>query len=348
MPMNVFTNARSATILTTAQSSMRILIIGGTRFVGHAMTEAALAAGHNVTLLHRNPTDEWPDATHLLADRDGDLSVLTGQSWDATIDVCAYVPSQVHRVREALGDRGGHHLFVSTTSVYKEPTGYGADEESPLVDEPTLDVTEVTKETYGPLKVACERAARESYGESGLAIIRPTYVVGPRDMTARYPYWVLRAARGGQVLAPGPVEAPMQVIDARDMAAWTLRLVEDGVTGAFTAARPATTFGSFLAETVAALGSNAELVPVDGDWLVEHGVDGAQLPLWSGGSPDHGLAMGTGRAEAAGLTHRPFADVVRDTLAWAQDHPDQATRPGLGLTPEREHALLVAWASTQA
>lgn len=327
---------------------MRILIIGGTHFVGHAMAEAAVAAGHDVTLLHRNATDEIPQATHLLADRDGDLSVLAGASWDATIDVCAYVPRQVVALHEALGDRGGHHVFISTVSVYQEPSVVGAGEDSPLHDEPGDGVDEVTNETYGPLKVACERAAREAYAGTGLAIVRPTYVVGPRDATARYPYWALRASRGGRMLAPGPLDAPMQCVDARDMGAWTVRLAEQGVSGAFTAARPATTFGELLADTVSALGTDSDLVPVDGDWLVGRGIDGAQLPLWSEGSPELALAMGTARAEAAGLTHRPFADVVRDTLAWAEAHSDQATRPGLGLAPEREQELLTAWLATQA
>jgi 2'-hydroxyisoflavone reductase len=324
--------------------SMRILIIGGTRFVGHAMAEAALGAGHDVTLLHRHESGELPRATHLLADRDGDLAVLGDQRWDATIDVCAYVPSQVRRLHQALADRGGHHLFVSTVSVYREPSGPGADEDSPLLDEPTDDGEEVTSETYGPLKVACERAARAAYGEDNLTVIRPTYVVGPRDMTARYPWWPLRAARGGPMIAPGPLEAPMQCIDARDMGAWTVRLAEDRVAGFFTAARPATTFGGLLDETVAAVDSDARLVPVDGDWLVEQGVDGMQLPLWTEGGVEFSLAMDTGRAEAAGLTHRPFADVVRDTLAWAQAHPDQATNDRWGLPPEREQELLTAWA----
>jgi 2'-hydroxyisoflavone reductase len=327
---------------------MRILIIGGTHFVGHGMAQAALDAGHDVTLLHRNPTDELPGATHLLADRNGDLSLLAGLAWDATIDVCAYLPGQVRHLHEALGDRGGHHVFISTVSVYEEPAAVGADEDSPLFDEPAADVDEVTNETYGPLKVACETAAREAYGDAGLAIVRPTYVVGPRDATARYPYWVLRAARGGTILLPGPAEAPMQCIDARDMGTWTVRLAEDRISGAFTAARPSTTFAAMVEETLAALDSDADVVQVDGDWLVQQGVDGAQLPLWSEGSPELALAMDTSRAEATGLTHRPFAEVVRDTLAWAEAHPDQATNPRVGLSPEREQELLLAWAMSQA
>jgi 2'-hydroxyisoflavone reductase len=322
---------------------MRILVIGGTRFVGHAMAEAALAAGHDVTLLHRTRTTELPGATHLLADRDGDLSVLGDGHWDATIDACAYLPAQVRRLRETLGDRGGHHLFVSTVSVYQEPSGPDATEDTRLLDEPDDGTDEVTNETYGPLKVACERVARESYGEDSLAVIRPTYVVGPRDMTARYPWWPLRAARGGPMIAPGPLEAPMQCIDARDMGSWTVRLAEDRVAGIFTAARPWTTFGALLDQTVEAVDSDAHLVPVDGDWLVEQGVDGMQLPLWTEGGVEWSLAMATARAEDAGLTHRPFEDVVRDTLAWAQTHPEQATHERWGLSPDRERELLTTW-----
>jgi 2'-hydroxyisoflavone reductase len=323
---------------------MRILIIGGTRFVGHAMAEAALAAGHDVTLLHRTPTDELPDAAHLLADRNDDLSILGDARWDATIDVCAYLPGQVESLHDALGDRGGHHVLVSTVSVYADQASAGADEDADLLPEWPAETSDVTGESYGPLKVACERVARERWGD-GVTIVRPTYVVGPRDVTGRYPWWVLRAARGGRMILPGPADAPMQCIDARDMGAWTVRLVEQGIAGVFTAARPATTFGEFLADTVAAVGVPAELVPVEGSFLVEHGVDGSQLPLWSEGAPEQVLAMSTARAEAAGLTHRPFEEVVRDTLAWTQVHPELATREGVGLAPEREQELIDAASS---
>jgi 2'-hydroxyisoflavone reductase len=321
---------------------MRILIIGGTRFVGHAMAEAALAAGHEVTLLHRTATDELPAASHLLADRNGDLSVLADDHWDATIDVCAYLPGQVASLHDALGDRGGHHLFVSTVSVYADQASPGADEDAPLLAEPPADTREVTPETYGPLKVACERVARERWGADGLAVIRPTYVVGPRDTTGRFPWWVLRAAHGGRMILPGPADAPMQCIDARDMGAWTIRLAEDRATGAFTAARPSTTFAEFLADTVAGVGEPVQVAPVDGALLTAQGVDGAQLPLWSEGTLDHVLAMSTVRAEDAGLTHRPFDEVVRDTLAWAQAFPEQATRDGVGLSRAREQELIDA------
>jgi 2'-hydroxyisoflavone reductase len=319
---------------------VRILIIGGTRFVGYAMAESALGAGHDVTLLHRTATDELPGATHLLANRDGDLAVLADGRWDATIDVCAYVPEQVATIHDALGDRGGHHVFVSTVSVYADQDAPGADEDAPLLPEPAPGTNEVTNQTYGPLKVACERVASERWADTGLTIVRPTYVVGPRDLTTRYPWWVLRAARGGRMILPGPADAPMQCIDARDMGAWTVRLAEDRIAGVFTAARPATTFGRFVADTVDVVGRDVELVSVDGAFLTEQGIDGADLPLWSEGVPDQLLAMSTARAEASGLTHRAFEETVRDTLAWALAHPDQAVRDGVGLAAEREQELL--------
>jgi 2'-hydroxyisoflavone reductase len=200
----------------------------------------------------------------------------------------------------------------------------------------------VPAETYGPLKVMCERVAAERWGDTGLTIVRPTYVVGPRDMTARYPWWVLRATRGGRMILPGPDDAPMQCVDARDMGAWTVRLAEDRVAGVFNGARPHTTFGDLVRETTAAVGGDVELVPVDGTFLGEQGVDGGQLPLWSEGEPDNVLAMSVARAEATGLIHRPFEDVVRDTLAWAQANPEQATRDGVGLSAEREQELIDA------
>jgi len=150
------------------------------------------------------------------------------------------------------------------------------------------------------------------------------------------------------MIAPGPAGAPMQCIDARDMGAWTVRLAEGRVSGTFTAARPATTFGGLLDETLAAVDSDARLVPVDGDWLVEQGVDGLQMPLWTEGGPEWSLAMATDRAQSAGLTVRPFAETVRDTLAWAQANPQQSTNDQWGMAPERERELLDAWLATQA
>ena len=324
---------------------MRILMIGGTRFVGRAVTEAALAAGHDVTLVHRGGQSEaFPDATHLHVDRDGDLSALADGTWDATVDMCAYVPSQVRRLAAALGSRGGHHIFVSTVSVYAEPPAPGAGEDTALMPPAGDDDDEVTGETYGPLKVTCEQAALQAYRPDAVALVRPTYVVGPYDTSGRYPWWVIRAARGGRMVAPEPRDAPMQVVDARDQGEWIVRLAEERRSGAFTSAQPGITFERMLQDTLSGTGADAELVWIDADWLKEHDVDGMAMPLWTEGTPEYSLALSPAAAEAAGLTARPLTDIARDTLAWArQVGEDSVLRPAWGLTPERESALLTEW-----
>lgn len=219
---------------------MRILFIGGTRFVGRAMAEAALQRDHAVTLLHRGQTDSpvLTAAEHLRADRDKDLSVLAGRAFDATIDVCAYVPRQVRALADALNGRGGHHVFVSTMSVYADTDAPGLTESAPFIELDDPATEEVTGDTYGGLKVLCERQAQVSYGDDGLTIVRPTYVIGPHDHTGRFTWWVRRIARGGEVLAPAPYDAPIQIIDARDLAEWTLDLAEERVSGAYNAISP--------------------------------------------------------------------------------------------------------------
>lgn len=323
---------------------MRILFIGGTHFVGRAMVEAAHAAGHDLTLVHRNPAGFPADADHVLADRDGDLSALADGEWDVTIDVCAYVPRQVRTLHDAVGERGGHHVLISTVSVYGDVPDPGAGEDAPLVDEPDESVEEVTAETYGALKVACERVAHELYDDDALTIIRPTFVVGPYDHTGRFPWWVLRTIRGGRMLAPEPSGAPVQVIDARDMGEWTIRLAERRTPGTFIAARPSTTFAELLREIGLALGTEPDLTWADADWLQEHDVGGAAMPLWTEGVPENALAMSPAKAEAAGLRHRPFEQTVRDTLAWARDNGnDDVLVDGVGLSADDEERLLEQW-----
>jgi len=326
---------------------MRMLFIGGTRFVGRAMVEAALGRGHQVTVLHRGGTaaDQLVDAEHLLADRDQDLSVLAGREFDATVDVCAYLPRQVESLHRALGDRGGHHVYISTMSVYADTDRPGLDEDAPLVelDDPTVDT--VTDETYGGLKVLCERAARAAYGEERLTIVRPTYVVGPRDYTFRFPWWVRRIAAGGEVLAPGPPASPMQLVDARDQGAWTVRLAEEGIPGAFNGIGTGLPFSfqDMLDATVAAVGpAGTTFTWVDGHWLSEQGVTGQDLPLWNEGEDEWTLAASNARAVATGLTPRPLDETAADTLTWIRSS-DAEPPAGSGLTPDREAELLSAW-----
>lgn len=320
---------------------MRLLVIGGTRFVGKYVVEAALAAGHEVTLLHRGRSgaDLFPDARHLLADRAGDLSVLADGEWDATVDVCAYVPAHVSSLAAALGGRGGHHVLVSTVSVYADPPGPDADEESPLHALPDEGVTEVTHRTYGPLKVACERAAEHAYAER-LAVVRPTLIVGPDDHTGRFPWWVRRMARGGEVLAPGPPDQPIQVVDVRDLGAFVVLLATHRTAGTFNAARPWLRWSELLAAAAAVAPAGTALTWVDGAWLVEQGVTGSDLPLWTEGVPEWSLALSGTRAEAAGLCHRDLVATVRDTAAWARDDLLVA---GTGLAADREADLMARW-----
>ncbi len=326
---------------------MRILFIGGTRFVGRAMAEAAMARDHEVSLLHRGRSNDpaFDDAEHLLADRDGDLSALHDREFDATVDVCAYVPRQVTALAEALGGRGGHHIFVSTMSVYAEPPAPGLDEDSPLVrlEDPTTE--EVSAETYGGLKVLCEEAAEAAYGNTGLAILRPTYVIGPHDHTGRFTWWVRRIAQGGDVLAPGPYDAPIQVIDARDQGEFAVTLCEDKASGAFNIVSPTPPFGfgDLLDTTVRAVGpQGTTLTWVNAGWLTEQGETSRSLPLWTEGRVENTLAADPTRAIAAGLSLRPLAQTVSDTWEWIKrDQPELVA--GWGISAEREAELLSGW-----
>jgi 2'-hydroxyisoflavone reductase len=326
---------------------MRILVIGGTRFVGRHLVDAAVRAGHEVTVFHRGrslaPADR-PDVTHRLGDRDGDLTALAGGEWDATVDTCAYVPRQVHGLADALDGRGGRVLLVSSVSAYAEPGRPGFTEDAPLAELADPGTEEVTGETYGGLKVRCEQAATERFGP-GTLLVRPTYVVGPDDYTWRFPWWVTRLARGGEVLAPGPPGSAIQVIDVRDLAAWMVGLLEAGRSGAFHAASPPPPFSwGDLLEAVAAAAAppGTRLTWVDPQVLHGAGLDGAALPLWSEGDPDAVmLAADPAAATRSGLAPRPLADTVADTLGWARSSGPPRDHPGL--SPEREREVLHEW-----
>ena len=330
---------------------MHLLVIGGTRFIGRHVVQQALDRGHRVTLFHRGRTGSDLFAgddrvTRLTGDRDADLSALADGEWDATVDTCAYVPRQVQELADVLGGRGGRHLLVSSVSAYAPPDAPGFDEDSPLgeLDDPTVE--EVTETTYGGLKVLCERAAVERHGP-GTVLVRPTYVVGPDDYTWRFPWWVTRMARGGEVLAPGPAEDPAQVIDVRDMAAWMVGLLENGRSGAFHAVSPAPPFSwrdelEAVRDAVAPEGTTLTWVPAD--FLREAGVDDSALPLWAADDPAVlTMAADPGRATATGLRPRPLAETVRDTLAWALSVPPPESVTRDRLAADREAELLARW-----
>ncbi|NUT04190.1 MAG: NAD-dependent epimerase/dehydratase family protein [Hamadaea sp.] len=309
---------------------MRVLIVGGTRFVGRHITEAVLAAGHEVAVLHRGTTGAglFPEATHLTADRDGDLGVLRGTRWDATIDVSAYRPEQVSALAGALGDGAGHYVFVSTVSVYDTPAHAGYREDSPLL---------TGTEGYGPRKVLCEQAARAAFGPPTL-VVRPTYVIGPYDHTGRFTYWVRRLARGGEVLAPGRPEVPIQLVDARDQAAFLAHGIVTGLAGTFHAVGEPMPFSAMLERIASAVAPpGTKLTWADPRFLLDAGETSDTLPLWYAGDENEALlnTADPGAVVAAGLVNRPIEESARD-IADAEV-PDRGY-----LTAEREQELLAA------
>ncbi|HET7901958.1 MAG TPA: NAD-dependent epimerase/dehydratase family protein [Candidatus Nanopelagicales bacterium] len=323
---------------------MQILVLGGTRFVGRHVVEVALGRGHQVTLLHRGGKEEpFPEAEHVHADRDAGFDALAGREFDATIDVSAYFPRQVQQVADALGPAAGRYLVISSTSVYAEPAGPGFDETSPTVPAASYDVDEITDTTYGQLKVAIEEAARDRFGDRA-TVVRPTYVIGPWDYTDRFTYWVRRIAEGGEVLAPGDPDDPIQVIDARDMARWIVGLVEDDVSGTFHAVSPEPPF-SFrdMLESIAAevAPAGTALTWVDQRWLLDQGEDGGSIPLW--GEDDPWIAANAASAAAAratGLAPRPLSRSVREILEHVAGFPAPDSP---AVSRERERELLDAW-----
>jgi 2'-hydroxyisoflavone reductase len=323
--------------------AVRILVIGGTQFVGRHIVEAALERGHDVTLFHRGVTgdDLFPEATHVHGDRNEDLDALSRGEWDVTVDACAYFPRQVRALAGALTDRGGHYVFISTISAYADPPGPGLTEDAPLRELQDPDTEVLDGDTYGGLKALCETAARESFGD--IAIVRPTYVVGPHDHTRRFTWWVWRFARGGDILAPGPADDPLQVIDARDLARFVIDIGERRRAGTWHTMSPQPPFSiadmfDAIARAVAPPGHRVEWV--DDDFLVRSGVGEGDFPLWGARDPQRFvLAADASRALAEGLSPRPLAETIRDTLEWAQTSPPE----GAGLSPRREAELLETW-----
>jgi nucleoside-diphosphate-sugar epimerase len=328
---------------------MRILFIGGTAFVGRHTAQAAIEAGHDVTLFHRGRTGSalFPDSTHLTGDRNGDLSALADGSWDATIDVCAYFPRQVRSLAAALGGRGGQYVYISSVSAYSPSAPWGYDESAELAEITEPDAEVVTEQNYGGLKVACERLATDLHGPS-TTIIRPGYVVGPNDRSYRFTWWVDRLARGGEVLAPGNPDDPMQVIDARDMGSWIISLLDRSVTGTFHAVNPAPPFGwsdmlSAIAAEVAPPGTRLTWVP--SDFLLAEGLDGTAIPLWGEGETEgvNLSAASPAAALAAGLSPRPLRQTVADISA--EDRDPFSGPAGVGIAADREAEVLARWAA---
>ena len=329
---------------------MKLLILGGTVFLGRALVEAALARGHDVTIFTRgqhNP-ELFPEIEKLRGDRDGNLAALEGRRWDAVIDTCGYVPRIVSDSARLLAYAVEHYTFISSVSVYAHPSNPGLDEEAPVgtLADPTEEA--VTGETYGPLKALCEQAVEATLPGRAL-VIRPGLIVGPHDPTDRFTYWPSRVARGGEVLAPEPRQQPVQIVDVRDLAEWNIRLVEQRRTGSFNAVGPdyRLSFEQLLDTCKRVSASGAEFTWVAPRFLVESGVGPwMELPLWVPSEGDQGsgglMQTSNARAVAAGLTFRPVEQSVRDTLTWDAARPPDITRRA-GLAPEKERKVLAAW-----
>ena len=329
---------------------MNLLVLGGTVFVGRHMIEAALARGHAVAMFNRGREDDGalPEVERLIGDRRGDCGALRGRRWDAVIDVAAYVPSFVENAARAL-EAYGHYTYVSTRSVYADPAHTREDDPLAEIDDEAVDAAESTNvegrshaglygASYGGLKARCERAAAAAFGDR-LLVVRPGLVVGPRDPSDRFTYWVRRMAEGGRVLAPGGPDRTARFIDARDLAGWTVRSVERGLTGTFNAGGAATTMRGALEACRDAAGSDAELVWASDEFLLARGVEPwTELPLWIPGARSAFLATADERAIGEGLAYRPVTETARDTLAW--DRARGAGSLRAGLSAAREAALL--------
>src|SRR5687768_1503047 len=319
---------------------MRLLVLGGTRFLGRAIVDAALERGHELTLFNRGRTNAglFREVEQIRGDRTTDLSSLDGRDWDSVLDVATFLPRAVRLSVEALEGRVGRYVYVSSISAYADQST-PAVEGAPLAQLDDRDAEDV--EHYGALKAACEGIVGDAFGGRAL-VVRPGLIVGPHDPTDRFTYWPRRIAEGGRVLAPAPPDQPVQFIDVRDLAEWIVAATEDELGGAYNATGDAITFERLLDECRRVSGG-AEIVWVPSEHLVAAGVgEWMELPLWIV-SPEYSAMHRTdvSKAKRAGLRFRPLAETIADTLAWdaARETP---RAEGVGLAPERERELLAA------
>jgi 2'-hydroxyisoflavone reductase len=327
---------------------MRVLVLGGTRFVGRAFVEEALAAGHEVTLFNRGRTNPelFPEVERLRGDRSADLSMLRSRSFDAVFDPSCYLPRVARMSAEALSDAAPHYTFVSSLSAYADGDALDQDETAPVATIPDPTVEEVTDDTYGALKVLAEREVQRVYGDRAL-ILRPGYICGPYDNIDRMPYWLRRVARGGEILAPERPEFPVQLIDARDIGRFALALAGRGEGGVFNLCAPAEphAFGDLLEAAGRVVGAGElRLTWPSLEFMLANGLgEGEALPWWVP-PEEFGLTrFDASKAIAAGLVARPVEDSLRDCWAWDRTRGDEPLRADRGLDPAREAELLAAW-----
>ena len=328
-------------------AATRLLVLGGTDFVGRALVSEALALGWDVTALSRGTRGVPEGASQLAADRReaGWLDVLGDESWDIVVDTWSWEPSAVRDAASALVDRADTYAYISSRSVHPYPTPQGADENQPLVE---ASADDTVYDDYPRAKAGGELAVVAAFGNRAL-LVRPGLIIGPHENIGRLPWWLTRIARGGDIIAPGPADGTFQYVDARDLARFTLHLASEGRSGAYSVVNPpdSTTIGDLLELCLSVTGSTGTLRWTDPDALVAAGVEPwMDLPIWIPDADGHATMHGAdvSRALAAGLTIRPLAETVADTWAWLQSiggvAPQRPDRPPLGLGSEREAELL--------
>jgi 2'-hydroxyisoflavone reductase len=335
-----------------ATRPQKILILGGTSFLGPELVRHAQARGHTLTLFNRGKTNPglFPELEKLHGDRTkpGGLKLLEGRQWDAVIDTSGYVPRVVKASAELLAPNVEQYVFVSTISVYPDDVKPGADESAPVqkIDDPA---SEEVQKYYGALKALCEQAA-EAALPGRVTNVRPGLIVGPGDPTDRFSYWPVRMARGGEVLAPGSGEDPAQVIDVRDLAAWIILTVERRGMGVYNAVGPSKrmTMRELLEGCRAGTGSDASIVWADAEFLEQQKVSPwMDMPVWTGTDPGF-ATIDNRKVIKAGATFRPIEETARDTWAWFQTlPPERRSKLRAGLQAERETQVLAAWKEQQ-
>ncbi|MFZ1042897.1 MAG: SDR family oxidoreductase [Anaerolineales bacterium] len=324
---------------------MKILVIGGTRFLGRHLVNVVQARGHEVTLFNRGKTnpDLFPQVETIIGDREKNLDKLSSRQWDAVIDTCGYVPRMVKISAEALKNSVGQYVFISSISIYADFTKVGIDENDPVgkIEDETLE--EITGEAYGPLKALCETAIQEIY-RNGALIIRPGLIVGPYDMTDRFTYWPVRVARGGDVLVPEKPDVPIQFIDVLDLSDFITKLIENKTSGIYNATGPdyQLTLGTLLETCKRVSYSDANFKWANIEFLNQNNVTPwSDMPVWVPSNEENAgfSRVDISKAIKSGLKFRPLAETVKDTLAWANTRPPDHEW-NAGLKPERESELL--------
>lgn len=343
---------------------MKLLIIGGTRFVGRHLVAAALERGHEVTLFNRGTqSSALPEVETIRGDRNKDLDKLQGRRWDVVVDMCGQLPRAVKATAETLSRSVEHYVFISSQSAYADVSVPGVDESAALksLTSEQLDSAyqiDTTGEPsygalYGGLKALCEQAAEEGMPQRVL-IIRPGLIVGPYDNTDRFTYWPLRVARGGEVLAPGRPERPVQLIDARDLAEWIVLMAERGAVGVYNANRPPNTLTmqNVLDECKSISDSDTRFTWASEAFLhAEKVMAWSEMPLWLPETEAPQLAgfmyVNCAKSLSSGLRIRPLSETIRDTLVWARVALGNAVLKA-GIDPEREQTLLRKWHESES